>query len=144
VASMRATRAGDGQALLDVVAEVGALPNDASLAEPFLENYQAIFGWLLSEEPLTIDASMTAEMMRRYTQMRAGDGFRSLALPAEHFVLIRAVMLLIGLLGQLEATNTWGDVAREWLFDALPATELGREEEGFFAGRFSYSSGVPA
>ena len=144
VASTRATHAGDGQALLEVVAELGALPPDPRLAGPFLENYQAIFGWLMAEQPLTIDASVTAGMMRRYTQMRADDGFKALTLPAEHFVLIRAVMLMIGLLGQLRATNTWIDVASEWLFDAPPATELGRSEDEFFAERFTYSTGVPA
>ena len=39
---------------------------------------------------------------------------------------MRAVMLLIGLLGQLRATGRWLDVAREWLFGEEPATELGR------------------
>ena len=47
VDTTRATYHGDAQALLDVVAELGALPPDPALAEPFLENYDAIFGWLL-------------------------------------------------------------------------------------------------
>lgn len=134
----RATYHGDAQALLDVVAELGALPPDPALAEPFLENYTAIFGWLLKDKPLTADASHTADMMRRYTEMLNGEAFKSMKLPAEHFVLMRAVFLLIGLLGQLGATNTWFDIAREWLFGDDPATELGRQEAEFFAGRFEY------
>ena len=101
LASTRATYAGDSEALLAVVAGLGALPPDASLAEPFLENYRAIFGWLLAEEPRTITPADTADMMRHYSRMRTEESFSSLTLPAEHFVLIRAVMVLLGLLGQL-------------------------------------------
>ena len=53
IASTRATYEGDAQALLEVVAELGALPPDPALAEPFLESYEAIFGWLMVDEPLT-------------------------------------------------------------------------------------------
>lgn len=144
LASTRATYNADGAALLAVVAELGALPPDPALAGPFLESYQAIFGWLLADQPLTIDASQTADMMRRYNDLRTQEGFGGLALPAEHFVLIRAVMLLIGLLGQLRATGTWLDVAREWLLDEEPVTELGRLEAEFFDGRFTSRSAVSA
>ncbi|MHB8659809.1 MAG: ABC1 kinase family protein [Solirubrobacteraceae bacterium] len=144
LASTRATHAGDAQALLDVVAGLGALPPDPSLAEPFLENYDAIFGWLMVDEPLTADPTKTGDMMRRYTQMRSADGFDGLTLPAEHFVLMRSVFLLIGLLGQLSSTNTWLDIAREWLFGDLPVTELGRQEAEFFSGRFEYTTEVTA
>lgn len=140
----RATYDGDAKALLDIVAGLGALPPDPSLAQPFLENYDAIFGWLMVDEPLTADPSKTADMMRRYTQMRKADGFDGLTLPAEHFVLMRSVFLLIGLLGQLGSTNTWLDIAREWLFNDSPVTELGRQEEAFFGGRFDYTTEVAA
>jgi predicted unusual protein kinase regulating ubiquinone biosynthesis (AarF/ABC1/UbiB family) len=144
LASTRATYDRDAQALLDVVAGLGALPPDPALAAPFLENYEAIFGWLMVDEPLTADPRATADMMRRYTQMRGDDGFSGLTLPAEHFVLMRSVFLLIGLLGQLQATNTWLDLAREWLFGAEPVTDLGRAEAAFFAGRFDYATAVAA
>lgn len=144
VASTRATHANDADALLDVVAGLGALPPDARLAQPFLESYRAIFGWLLIDEPLTVDASLTADMMRRYTALRGADGFESLTLPAEHFVLMRAVMVLIGLLGQLQASGTWLDVVREWVFDEDPATDLGRQEAAYFEGRSSYPKEMAA
>lgn len=144
LASTRATYAGDSEALLAVVAGLGALPPDASLAEPFLENYRAIFGWLLAEEPRTITPADTADMMRHYSRMRTEESFSALTLPAEHFVLIRAVMVLLGLLGQLEATGRWLDTAREWLLGEPPATDLGRAEEAFFAGRFAYPQEVSA
>ena len=144
VRSNRATFHRDADALLALVAELGALPPDPALAQPFLENYEAIFGWLMVDEPLTADATKTADMMRRYTQMRGQDGFDDMVLPAEHFVLMRAVMLLIGLLGQLGATNTWLDIGREWIFGDEPVTELGKQEAQFFAGRHEYTTGAIA
>jgi predicted unusual protein kinase regulating ubiquinone biosynthesis (AarF/ABC1/UbiB family) len=135
MASTRATYEGDAQALFDVISGLGALPPDPALAEPFLESYQAIFGWLLVDRAVTVDGSATGAMMRAYTKMRGTGQFESLRLPAEHFVMMRGVMLLIGLLGQLQANGRWLDVAREWLLGEEPATELGRIEGEFFSAR---------
>jgi predicted unusual protein kinase regulating ubiquinone biosynthesis (AarF/ABC1/UbiB family) len=135
IASTRATYEHDAQALFAVISGLGALPPDPRLAEPFLESYQTIFGWLLVDHPVTVDASVTGQMMRSYNAMRRAEEFDALTLPAEHFVLMRAVMLLIGLLGQLQATGTWLDVAREWLLGEDPVTELGRLEAAHFAHR---------
>ncbi len=135
IASTRATYDHDADALFGVMTGLGAIPDDRRLAQPFLENYEAIFGWLLVDETVTVDGSITGAMMRSYNQLRRSEGFGTLTLPAEHFVLMRAVMLLIGLLGQLEATGRWLDVAREWLFAQDPATELGQLEATHFAGR---------
>lgn len=135
IASTRATYEHDAEALFEVISGLGALPEDRRLAQPFLENYQMIFGWLLVDERGTVDASVTGAMMRSYNSMRRSDGFESLTLPAEHFVLMRSVMLLIGLLGQLRASGTWLDVAREWLLGDPPVTELGKLEAEYFADR---------
>lgn len=128
-----ATHAGDPQALLEVVARAGALPDNSALAPLMFESYNAVFGWLMVDEPLTIQSAKTAEMMRVYTELRNADGFEDLVLPAEHFVLLRGVMLVLGVLGQLEATNCWLDIAGEWVFGSAPATELGEQEAEFFS-----------
>jgi predicted unusual protein kinase regulating ubiquinone biosynthesis (AarF/ABC1/UbiB family) len=135
IASTRATYEKDAHALFEVIAPLGKLPDDPALEQPFLENYQAIFGWLLSDSEVTVDGAATGAMMRAYTRMRNSGQFDALQLPAEHFVMMRAVMLLIGLLGQLRATGKWLDVAREWLLGEEPGTELGRIEAEFFSER---------
>jgi predicted unusual protein kinase regulating ubiquinone biosynthesis (AarF/ABC1/UbiB family) len=143
IASTRATYEHDADALFDVIAGLGALPPDQRLAQPFLENYETIFGWLLVDEEVTVDGAVTGAMMRSYNSMRRADGFDTLTLPAEHFVLMRAVMLLIGLLGQLRATGRFLDIAREWLLGEGPVTELGRLEAEYFAER-PYPTTPPA
>jgi predicted unusual protein kinase regulating ubiquinone biosynthesis (AarF/ABC1/UbiB family) len=141
--STRATYENDAEKLFAVISELGALPDDGALAEPFLQTYKEIFGWLLVDGEVTVDGAMTGQMMRSYMRMRKADGFDSLVLPAEHFVLMRAVMLLIGLLGQLRARGNWLDLAREWLLGEPPVTELGRLEAEFFSGRPFQAPGQP-
>jgi predicted unusual protein kinase regulating ubiquinone biosynthesis (AarF/ABC1/UbiB family) len=138
LASTRATYENDGAALLAVVNELGGLPPDPQLEAPFLEAYQAIFGWIFSTEPLPVDPSKTADMMRTYTALRNAPGFDRMVLPAEHFVLMRSTMLLTGLLGQLGAANPWFEIGREWLLGDEPTTELGRQEAAFFGTRHPY------
>ena len=127
-ATTKATHERDAEALLAELVRLQALEPNPALAEPFLEAYETIFGWIFVDEPLAVDGTRTGEMMRQYTQLRSAKGFESLTLPAEHLVLMRAVMLLIGLLGQLEAENRWLDITKEWLYGDEPTTELGQAE----------------
>ena len=135
IAAHRATHANDAGALLDVMVKIGALEANPALAEPFLEAYDAIFGWTFIEEEHVVDGTRTGEMMRRYNQMQGSDDFESLTLPAEHLVMMRSIMLLIGLLGQLEASNRWFSITREWLYGDEPETELGKLEAAYLAER---------
>ncbi len=134
VTTTRATHERDAQALLAELVSLGALEPNPALAEPFLEAYETIFGWIFVDEPLAVDGTRTGEMMRSYMQLRGTEGFESLTLPAEHLVLMRAVMLLIGLLGQLEAENRWLDMTKEWLYGDEPTTELGLAEAAWLQG----------
>jgi predicted unusual protein kinase regulating ubiquinone biosynthesis (AarF/ABC1/UbiB family) len=144
IATDRATYERDGAELMRQLAAMGGLPPNPALEQPFLEAYTAIFGWIFSREPLMVETSKTAEMMRTYTQLRNSEGFGDLVLPAEHIVLMRSTMLLIGLLGQLRATNPWFDIGAEWLLGEEPVTELGRQEAAFFGGRVTYPTAVAA
>jgi hypothetical protein len=45
---------------------------------------------------------------------------------------------------KVTASRAWFDIAGEWLFGTAPATELGRAEQEFFAGRHEYDVAVTA
>ena len=125
IATDKATYEQDGAAADARDRRDGRLPPNPALEQPFLEAYTAIFGWIFSREPLKVETRKTAEMMRNYTTLRSAEGFDDMVLPAEHIVLMRSTMLLIGLLGQLEAENPWFDIGCEWLLGEAPTTELG-------------------
>jgi predicted unusual protein kinase regulating ubiquinone biosynthesis (AarF/ABC1/UbiB family) len=133
IQSTRATYEQDAERLMRVVVSTGALRPDPALAEPFLEHYTAIFGWLLVDEPYTVNLSGTRRIMRHYHTLRGSERFAGLTLPAEHLLLMRAFMSMLGQLGQLRATNAWFPIAREWLFDGPPATSLGVLEAEYLA-----------
>ena len=42
-------------------------------------------------------------------------------------------MLTLAVLSQLRARGNWHRIAREWIYGAPPATELGEQEAGFYA-----------
>ena len=125
---------GDAEALMEVIVAMGALAPNPALAQPFFEAYDAIFGWTFIEEELRVDGTRDRRDDAPLQPAAGPDGFDSLALPAEHFVMMRSAMLLTGLLGMLEASNNWSAIAREWLFDDPAVTELGLLEAEFLAG----------
>ena len=51
----------------------------------------------------------------------------------EHLFGRRMEMLTLAVLGQLRATANWHRIAREWMYDEEPVTDLGREEAAFYA-----------
>jgi hypothetical protein len=54
-------------------------------------------------------------------------------LPADHLFGRRVEMLTLAVLAQLRAHNNWHRIAREWMYDDDPVTELGRAEGEFYA-----------
>ena len=53
-------------------------------------------------------------------------------LPPDHIFGRRVEMLTLAVLGQLRAKANWHRIAREWIYDDEPVTELGRQETAFF------------
>ena len=51
----------------------------------------------------------------------------------EHLFGRRLELLTLAVLGQLEAEANWHRIAREWMYDDEPVTEMGRAEAEFLA-----------
>jgi hypothetical protein len=51
----------------------------------------------------------------------------------EHLFGRRMEMLTLAVLGQLRAHNNWHRIAREWMYDDEPVTELGHAEAAFYS-----------
>ncbi len=93
-----------------------------------VELMRDVAAWFLTEDEVT----MTTKFARRsVTSLFApgashSDTVRHTTLPSEHIFSRRTDLAVSSLLGQLEATNRWGSIAREWTHDNPPATEMGR------------------
>jgi hypothetical protein len=53
-------------------------------------------------------------------------------MPPEALVARRMQTLVLGVMGQLEATANWHRIMAEWLGSGAPSTSLGEQEAAFF------------
>lgn len=112
--------------------------------EECLEYVLAASEWCLVDQELTITPELAGGAFLLAVDPRAGefDAMKQQNLPPEHLFSRRADFLTFGMLGQLEATGNWHRVAREWLYDEPPVTELGRIHHQWLAQRRSATRGA--
>lgn len=104
-------------------------------AEECLEYVLAASEWCLLDEELTITPELASGAFLLAVDPRASEftGMKQQNLPPEHLFSRRADFLTFGMLGQLGCTANWHRVAREWLYDEPPVTELGRAHHAWLA-----------
>jgi predicted unusual protein kinase regulating ubiquinone biosynthesis (AarF/ABC1/UbiB family) len=90
---------------------------------------------LTPEIATQIVIDMSDPRSRHYAQMRHEN------LPSEHLFGRRTETLTLAVMAQLRASGNWHRIAREWIFNDPPATELGREEAAFY-GAAGAASGL--
>ncbi|MFF0545081.1 ABC1 kinase family protein [Nocardia thailandica] len=85
-------------------------------------------GWHLVDEAITITPELATSAVVLAVDPRSADhrGARRQLLPAEHVFSRRADLFTFTALGQLGATANWHRLAREWLYDEPPTTEIAR------------------
>ena len=85
--------------------------------------------WHLVDEEITVTPELATGALVLAIDPRASahfTGIKRQLLPPEHIFSRRADFFTFGALGQLVATNNWHRIAREWLYDDPPATDIGR------------------
>ncbi|MEU4311055.1 AarF/ABC1/UbiB kinase family protein [Nocardia sp. NPDC024068] len=95
-----------------------------------LEYVWAAAGWHLSDEEITVTPELATAALVLAIDPRA-DRFHDMhrqLLPPEHLFSRRADLFTFATLGQLEARNNWHRIAREWLYQEPPITDIGRAE----------------
>jgi predicted unusual protein kinase regulating ubiquinone biosynthesis (AarF/ABC1/UbiB family) len=138
---LRAAAEGDAQQLLDAFLRFGFIPDAAGYeAEGLLEQFRALTAWYVvdGERQVTPDLGHTVVTAMRHVHDR--ERVREV-LPAEHLLARRLELMVLALLGQLEARANWHRIAREWIYDDPPSTPLGQQERLFWDGVCRRSSG---
>jgi predicted unusual protein kinase regulating ubiquinone biosynthesis (AarF/ABC1/UbiB family) len=123
---LRAVYEQDADALYEVSHREGVISGGKELVGPLMEKYEAATWWFMQDEDVTLTPSAATNLIIEHGDMRKG--FGDVRLPANQVVTLRAFGLVLGILGQLNATNNWFRIGREVIFGEEPVTELGRQE----------------
>jgi predicted unusual protein kinase regulating ubiquinone biosynthesis (AarF/ABC1/UbiB family) len=123
---LRAVYAQDGDKLYDITHREGVIKGGRELVGPLMEKYAAATWWFMRDEDITLTPDVALRLVLEHGDMRKG--FGQVRLPANQIVTLRAFGLVLGILGQLNATNNWFRIGREVIFGEAPVTELGRLE----------------
>ena len=126
---------GDAEGLHRQLASMGFFdPGDAKvIPAAVLEHFRDVTRWYLDDREVKLDRALVAEVMMDLGDPRSRHWplMRRTTMPAQAMLARRMEALTLGVLGQLEATANWHRIAREWLFDDPPSTELGELERPF-------------
>jgi predicted unusual protein kinase regulating ubiquinone biosynthesis (AarF/ABC1/UbiB family) len=97
------------------------------------EHFRDVTRWYIDDRELTIDRELVAQVLIDFGDPRSRHWplMRRETMPPQAMLARRMEALTLGVLGQLEATANWHRIAREWLFDDAPSTELGELEQPF-------------
>jgi predicted unusual protein kinase regulating ubiquinone biosynthesis (AarF/ABC1/UbiB family) len=136
LACQRAVVEDDRPALHRLLAEAGFLPYPERVDPDMLMEYvRASIWWYTTDEEVELTPEIATEVMIEASDPRSSH-FRQMRhqdMRPEHLFGRRMEMLTLAVLGQLRATANWHRIAREWMYDEEPVTELGREEAAFYA-----------
>jgi predicted unusual protein kinase regulating ubiquinone biosynthesis (AarF/ABC1/UbiB family) len=138
VVALRAVRDGDPATLHKAMAEMGYFDVDAAEIpqDRFFEHFQALTHWYVGGGELTVTRDLVAQVVIDMGDPRSEywDMAKHGTLPPDALLARRMEMLVLGVLGQLEATADWSAISAEWLFGDPPSTPLGEQEADFFDG----------
>jgi predicted unusual protein kinase regulating ubiquinone biosynthesis (AarF/ABC1/UbiB family) len=136
LAAQRAVVEGDAASLHRLLAESGFLPEpervDPEHLLAFIES--AIWWYTTADETVELSPEIATQVMIESSDPRSSH-FREMRhqdMRPEHLFGRRMEMLTLAVLSQLRAHANWHRIAREWMYNDPPVTELGRQEAEFY------------
>lgn len=135
--ALRAAAADDADTLADVGFQLGAVSGENCSPPALLDAYRQIFGWYLEDRTAEHTAADANERLATLLIPR-NEHERDFNLPASLFLRARADLQVGGILGQLRPHINLYSIAREWLNNEEPSTELGLLEHDWADRSASY------
>src|SRR5882757_9031178 len=136
LACQRAAVEGNREELHRLLAESGFLPEPDKVDIDELYDYvRDSIWWYTTDEEVTLTPEIATQVMIEASDPRSSH-FRHMRhqdMRPEHLFGRRMEMLTLAVLGQLRARNNWHRIAREWMYEDEPVTELGRAEAAFYS-----------
>jgi len=135
IAAIRAAMDGDVAELHQRLGAMGFFDPADELVSPeaVYEHFHDVTAWYIEDRDVTVDRSIVTQVLIDFGDPRSRHWqlMRRETMPPQAMLARRMEALTLGVLGQLEATANWHRIAREWLFDDPPSTELGVLEQPF-------------
>jgi predicted unusual protein kinase regulating ubiquinone biosynthesis (AarF/ABC1/UbiB family) len=133
--AIRAAMEGDPDGLHRRLGAMGFFdPEDEQITpKAVFEHFHDVTAWYIEDREVTITRGLVARVLIDFGDPRSRHWplMRRETMPPQAMLARRMEALTLGVLGQLEATANWHLIAREWLFDDPPSTELGDLERPF-------------
>jgi predicted unusual protein kinase regulating ubiquinone biosynthesis (AarF/ABC1/UbiB family) len=137
VAAIRAAMDGDPDELHRRLGAMGFFDPADELVTPdtVFDHFHDVTAWYIEDREVTVTRDLVARVLIDFGDPRSRHWqlMRRETMPPQAMLARRMEALTLGVLGQLEATANWHRIAREWLFDEAPSTELGELERPFHA-----------
>jgi len=137
LACQRAVSEGDTATLHSLLARSGFLPEpervDPDRLLAFIED--AIWWYTTADEQVELTPEIVNAVMMESTDPRSRH-FREMrhqTMDPEHLFGRRTEIMTLAVLSQLRPRVNWHRIAREWMYGEPPVTDLGREEQEFYA-----------
>jgi len=136
LAAQRAVVERDAASLHRLLADSGFLPEPERVDPEHLLAFvaDAIWWYTTADETVELTPEIATAVMIESSDPRSSH-FREMrhqALRPEHLFGRRMEMLTLAVLSQLHARANWHRIAREWMYNDPPVTELGRMEAEFY------------
>ena len=127
---------GDVQTLMKLFTEQGFIKDPSRFtAEGLMAQIDDSTWWYSRDETVHLDPGIATKIAIEMADMRSSHyhQMRHESLPSEHLFARRVEMLTMAVLSQLRAQGNFHRIAREWVLDDSPATELGEQEAEFYS-----------
>lgn len=127
----------DARLLVDAMIEAGFLRADHGFAPDYVSQYVSTPYTPLLSSSFAYTREWVAGALQKILDLQGdySDLIAALNMPTSFVILDRVVWGISGLLGRLEADNTWASIVGEYRKGLGPSTELGRIESAWRAQR---------
>jgi predicted unusual protein kinase regulating ubiquinone biosynthesis (AarF/ABC1/UbiB family) len=126
---------GRARELIDHLHREGWIKDPANYTEEgILRQFHDFTWWYTEDEEIELTPEIASEVVIEMSDPRSSyfGQLRQESLPPEYLFGRRLETLTLAVLGQLHSRGNWYRIAREWLYDDAPVTELGHQEAEFY------------